>query len=163
MRRMSTFLLGSSAKGLERAAASRTMPSSPVSLLTCHGLSLRSRRTEEWPPVPSTSLLRQPLVSCPQYMSNFSQCILNHKSKTTTNIVQENHWSLRLRPDSSFLEVNQQAGNSPPLRLLGLKTAQFLRFLRLVMVLDPSSYPPFHHSWLFVGGGGWENQPPQIA
>ena len=98
--------------------------------------------------------------------------ILNHKNKTTTNIVQENHWSLPLRLDSSFLAVNQekdnstpihQFTNSPPSRLLGLKTAQFPRFLRLAMVLDPSSSPPIHHSWLYVVGGGWENQTLQIA
>ena len=45
--------------------------------------------------------------------------ILNHKNMTTTNIVQENHWSLPLRLDSSFLAVNQRMDNSPPSRLLG--------------------------------------------
>ena len=57
---------------------------------------------------------------------NFSQSIphrvisiLNHKNKTTTNIVQENHWSLSLHLDSSFLAVNQEKDNSPPSRLLG--------------------------------------------
>ena len=89
--------------------------------------------------------------------------VLNHKKKTTTNIVQENHWSLPLLLDSSFLAVNQQKDNSPPSTPLGSKTAQFPHFPRLAMVLDPSSYPPIHHSWLYVGGGGWENQTPQIA
>ena len=60
LRRVPTFSLGLSAKGLEGAAASRTMPSSPASLLSCHGLRLRSRRTEEWPPVDSTFLLHHP-------------------------------------------------------------------------------------------------------
>ena len=82
---------------------------------------------------------------------------------TTVNIVQENHWSLPLRLDSSFLAVNQEKANSPPSRLLGLKTAQFPRFLRLAMVLDPSSSPPIHHSWLYVVGGGWGNQTLQTA
>ena len=94
---------------------------------------------------------------------NFSQSILNHKNKTKTNIVQENRWSLPLRLDSSFLAVNQQKDNSPPSRPLGLKTAQFLRFLRLDIVLDPSSSPPILRSWLYVGGGGRENQTLQIA
>ena len=86
--------------------------------------------------------------------------ITDHK---TTNIVQENHWSLPLRLDSSFLEANQQTDNSPPSRLLDLKTAQFLRFPRLAMVLDPSLPQPILRGWLYVGVGGWENQTPQIA
>ena len=98
-----------------------------------------------------------------QSIPNIIIIILNHKNKTTTNIVQENRWSLPLRLDSSFLAVNQEKANSPPSRPLGLKTAQFPRFLRLAMVLDPSSSPPLCHSWLYVGGGGWENQILQIA
>ena len=102
-------------------------------------------------------------INFSQSIPNIIISILNHKNKTTTDIVQENYWSLPLRLDSSFLAVNQQKANSPPSRPLGLKTAQFLRFLRLDMVLDPSSSPPILRSWLYVGGGGWENQTLQIA
>ena len=100
---------------------------------------------------------------------NFSQIIphriisIFHKNKTTTDIVQENHWSLPLRLDSFFSAVNREKVNSPPSRPLGLTTAQFPRFLKLVMVLVLSLYPPIHHSWLYVEGGGWENQTPQIV
>ena len=61
------FLWGSSANSLERVAASRTTPSSPASLLSCHGLRLRSRRTEGWHHVASNFLLRQPWVSYIQH------------------------------------------------------------------------------------------------
>ena len=101
-------------------------------------------------------------------ISNFltSQMLIplqfNYINKAT-NIVQENHWSLPLRLVFWCLAANQKKDNLLPSRPLALKTAQFPLFLRLVMVLDPSSLPPSRHSWLFVGGGGWENQPPQIA
>ena len=167
-------MLGSSAKSRPTAlAASRTMQSSPASLPFCHGLRLRSRRMEGWPLVASTSLLRHPLVS---YIYTLNTCQNNFQSKhpkTNINILtiikrqktlfKENHWSLPLRLDSSCLAVNQQENNSPPSRPWALKIAQFPRFPRLATVLDPSSSLPIRRSWLYVGGGGWENQTPQIA
>ena len=77
--------------------------------------------------------------------------------------VQEHDWSLHHRLVSSFWEEDQQKDLSLQLKLSALTIAQFPRFLRHVTILDPSSPPPSRHSWLYVGGGGWENQPPQIA
>ena len=62
-------------------------------------------------------------INFSQRIPNIIISILNHKNKTTTNIVQENHWSLPLHLDSSFLAVNQEKDNSPPSRPLGLKIA----------------------------------------
>ena len=87
--------------------------------------------------------------------------IKHHKNKK--NIIQENHWSLPLHLDSSCLAVNQQENNSPPSRPWALKIAQFPRFLRLAIVLDPSLSLPIRRSWLCAGVGGWGNQTPQIA
>ena len=61
------FLLELSAKDSEKAAPSRTTQFSPESLLSCHGLRLRSRRTEGWHHVASNFLLRQPWVSYIQH------------------------------------------------------------------------------------------------
>ena len=56
-----------------------------------------------------------------------------HKSKEQDkDHIKEHHWSLYLRLVSSFLEVNQQKDNSPPLKLLDLTIAQFLLYLRPV-------------------------------
>ena len=154
-------MLGSSAKGLERAAASRTMQSSPACLLFYRGLSLQSRRTEEWPPVASPSLLRQAWVSIvTKSMSDQHLTQHNHKS---TDIAQELHWSLLLRLVFSFLAVNRRKDSFLPSRPSALKIVRFLLSPRLAMVLDPSSPPPSRHSWPYVEGGGWENQSPQIA
>ena len=130
------FLLGSSAKGLERVAASRTTPSSPASLLSCLGLSLPSRRTEEWPRVASISQLHQ--------SSGF-------------------HRNRPLLLGFLCLAVKQKRDQLPPLRPLALKTARSHRCLNLVMVLDLSSPPLTLHNLPFVEGGGWENQTPQIV
>ena len=76
---------------------------------------------------------------------------------------QEHLWSLPLHLDFFFLGVNHQKDNFLPLRHLALRIAQFHICLKLVTVLDPSSPPPSHHSWLYAEGGGWENQTPQIV
>ena len=83
-----------------------------------------------------------------------------------TNIVQENHWSLPLRLVFWCLAANQknhQKDNLLPSRPLAWRTVQFLLYRKPDMVLDPSSPPPRRHSWLYVVGGGWENQTPQIV
>ena len=76
---------------------------------------------------------------------------------------KEHHWSLNLRLDFSFLEVNQQKDSLLPLRCLALTIAPFPPYLRLAMPLDLSSPPPTHHSLQYAGGGGWENQTQQIV
>ena len=78
-------------------------------------------------------------------------------------MLKEDLWSPPLRPVFSYLAVNQQKDNLLPSKPLALKTAQFHLFLKTVTILDPSSQLPNRNSWLFVGGGGWENQTPQIA
>ena len=76
---------------------------------------------------------------------------------------QEHHWSPSLRQDSSFLAVYHQRNNSVRSKRLVLTIAESPLSPRPVMVLDPSSPPPSRHSWLYVEGGGWENQTLQIA
>ena len=89
--------------------------------------------------------------------------IINKKKQDNKHYIQEPHRSLYLRLVFSFLEVNQQKDNSPPLRLSDLKIAKFLLYQRLVTVLGHSSLPRSHHSLQYVGGGGWENHTPQTA
>ena len=160
-------MLESSAEGLERAAASRTLPSSPTSPLSCHGLSLLSRRTGEWPPVASIFLLRQHEVCHMHYakfkISNYLKSQIRVCNNKATHLVQENHWSLPLRLVFWCWADNQKKDNLLPSRLSASRTVQFLLYLRPDTVLDPSSPPPSRHSWLYVGGGGWENQTLQIV
>ena len=157
MRKDSTFLLGSSARDSERVAASRTMPSSPASLLSCHGLSLRSRRTEEWPLVASTSQRHQLLVF------HFLDISFHQKLKIININVKEHRWSRPLRLAFLFLEVNQQKANLLPSRHLASKIARSRHYRRPVIDLGLSSSPLRRHSLLYVGGGGWGSPPPQIA
>ena len=135
-RRVHMSLLGLSVEGLESLAVKRITPYTRAFPNSCHGSSLRSKRTEEWPRVASISQLHQ--------SSEFHR----------------NHPRLL---GFLCLAVKQKRDQLPPLRPLALKIARSHHCPSPAMVLDLSSPPLTLHNLPFVEGGGWENQTPQIV
>ena len=125
------------------------MPSSPASRLTCHGLSLQSRRTEEWPPVVSISLLRQHLV--------FSFTI-HHKYKNCDNFCAGAPLEALPPPGLLVLGGQSENGQLTSVETIGFESCK-IPALPETRYSFGSFIAPTQPPQLAVCGGWWMGRP----